>query len=491
MYANQTQIIMKFTREIVAFALLFIVAQPLSAQEQNKPIVKTDNISDTISSDSLQTSKADTDTLSLTPKRPNIFRRIINYYSKTNVDRTFVKKIDWSIAPGPNYSSDIGFGFGVMIAGLYRLDRKDSVTQPSHLTFYGNVTTKKFVLARCAGQNVFAKNKYRISYAAAIVHFPGAFYGVGYDDGEQGYAQSLTTTMYIARISAERKMFKNMYIGISAGLDYTGAKPQQGISRTDVNKMIDHKDDLPGEQRKLIDGYLAGNIIPEYTTPFQNYINGIEGATYDVGGKQQVVKSKEGTHEPYNALNTNVGVCLSYDSRDFGPNAQKGIYAKLEAKCYPKFLGNSLNTFGKIVFQFDAYQRLWKGSVLGFDLFSDFTLGTPSWHLYSKLGGTDHMRGYYEGRYRDSKVVEAQVELRQKIYRRHGIVGWIGYGTVWGQDKFQWGHVVPSFGCGYRFEFKHRMNIRLDYGWGRFGNKNLFWDNKRSSAFLFTASESF
>src|SRR5574344_328335 len=116
LYANQTQIIMKFTREIVAFALLFIVAQPLSAQEQNKPIVKTDNISDTISSDSLQTSKADTDTLSLTPKRPNIFRRIINYYSKTNVDRTFVKKIDWSIAPGPNYSSDIGFGFGVMIA---------------------------------------------------------------------------------------------------------------------------------------------------------------------------------------------------------------------------------------------------------------------------------------------------------------------------------------------------------------------------------------
>ena len=34
------------------------------------------------------------------------------------------------------------------------------------------------------------------------------------------------------------------------------------------------------------------------------------------------------------------------------------------------------------------------------------------------------------------------------------------------------------------------MNIRLDYGWGVYGNQNLPWDRKRSSAFLFTASGS-
>ena len=84
-----------------------------------------------------------------------------------------------------------------------------------------------------------------------------------------------------------------------------------------------------------------------------------------------------------------------------------------------------------------------------------------------------------------------QIELRQKIYRRHGIVGWIGGGQVWGTEKFRWGNTLCSFGCGYRFEFKNRMNIRLDYGWGNFGNQNLPWDRKRSSAFLFTASEAF
>ena len=107
------------------------------------------------------------------------------------------------------------------------------------------------------------------------------------------------------------------------------------------------------------------------------------------------------------------------------------------------------------------------------------------------MGGMERMRGYYEGRYRDKRLIETQFELRQKIYRRHGIVGWIGGGQVWGTDRFRWGNTLCSFGCGYRFEFKNKMNIRLDYGWGNFGNRNLPWDRKRSSAFLFTASEAF
>ena len=64
------------------------------------------------------------------------------------MDRTFEKKIDWSIAPGPNYSSDVGFGIGFLLAGLYRLDRTDSVTAPSNISIYGNFTTEKFVLLR-------------------------------------------------------------------------------------------------------------------------------------------------------------------------------------------------------------------------------------------------------------------------------------------------------------------------------------------------------
>ena len=46
---------------------------------------------------------ADSAALMTPAQRKGFIRRIIDYYSRSNVDRTFEKKIDWSIAPGPNY----------------------------------------------------------------------------------------------------------------------------------------------------------------------------------------------------------------------------------------------------------------------------------------------------------------------------------------------------------------------------------------------------
>ena len=69
-----------------------------------------------------------------TTRRRGFIRRIIDYYSRSNEDLTFRKKIDWSIVPGPNYSSDYGLGIGFMLAGFYRPDRTDSVTSPSNVS---------------------------------------------------------------------------------------------------------------------------------------------------------------------------------------------------------------------------------------------------------------------------------------------------------------------------------------------------------------------
>lgn len=436
-----------------------------------------------ITSDTMQTLTTESATLldiqsvtdSIPKKKPGLLRRIINYYKGSNIDRTFVKKIDWSIAPGPNYSSDIGFGIGVLVAGLYRLDRTDSVTAPSNITLYGNITTEKFALARFGGDNLFKKNKYRISYSGAAVYFPGAFYGVGYNDGQSGYVQTIDNTMFKARISGCMLIFKHTYAGVSASLDYTGAKAQRSFPTSDAFETqlrpAYEAGQLTGDSKKLFEAYWNGHFIPDKATPFENYI------------------AKTG--EPADALNVGLGLFAQYDSRDNITNPYKGILFKIEAKYYPKALGNSLESFGKVTLQFDFYKKLWKGMILAYDFFSDFTFGQSSWHMYARLGGTDRMRGYYEGRYRDDNVVQTQVELRQKIYKRHGITGWVGFGNIWGNDAFKWKNTLYSFGCGYRFEFKNRMNIRLDYGWGVFGNRHFSWDNKRSSAFIFTASEAF
>ena len=173
------------------------------------------------------TKKADADrlpdSLVATPKKHGLIRRIFDYFDRSNVDRTFEKKIDWSIAPGPNYSSDVGFGIGFLLAGLYRLDRTDSITAPSNVSVYGNFTTKKFVLLRFSGDNIFDHNRKRLSYSGAFVYFPGAFYGIGYRDGEAGYAQNLTTTMGIFRVSWCSAVAGRFFLGASGGIDYSGA----------------------------------------------------------------------------------------------------------------------------------------------------------------------------------------------------------------------------------------------------------------------------
>lgn len=117
-------------------------------------------------------------------------------------------------------------------------------------------------------------------------------------------------------------------------------------------------------------------------------------------------------------------------------NASKGIFIKAEAKWYPEWLGNTRRTFGRFTLTFNFYQRLWKGAVLAYDLYADGTAGTPSWHMYAKMGGMERMRGYYEGRYRDKRLIETQFELpaedlptprhRGMDRRRAGL----GYGPV-------------------------------------------------------------
>ncbi|MEG2614640.1 MAG: hypothetical protein RR996_06320 [Alistipes sp.] len=453
-----------------------IVAQDVRPQEKDNLNSIAEDLQQIGQADGITHHTLDSAALAAKPlKKPNFIRRIINYYSSSNVDRTFEKKVDWSIAPGPNYSSDVGFGLGFLLAGLYRLDRTDSITAPSNIAIYGNFTTKKFVMVRSSGENIYNHNKQRLNYSSAFVYFPGAFYGIGQVDGDQGYAQPLTTTMCVMRISYCTALWPKVFLGVSGGIDYSGASYQNsgiGEALQKVDDEVNAGGAIPqNDLGELYDLWKQGRYDPSLQDPFANYIN------------------QTGEHP--NAFNTHVGLFAQYDSRDVTFNAHKGLFLKGEAKWYPRVLGNTGRDFGRVTLTFDFYQKLWKGAVLAYDLYGDATIGTPSWHMYAKLGGMERMRGYYEGRYRDKRVVETQVELRQKIYRRHGVVGWFGLGNVWGRDSFRWRNTLYSFGCGYRFEFKNRMNIRLDYGWGVYGNQNLPWDRKRSSAFLFTASEAF
>ena len=90
--------------------------------------------------------------------------------------------------------------------------------------------------------------------------------------------------------------------------------------------------------------------------------------------------------------------------------------------------------------------------------------------MLASVGGTGRMRGYFEGRYRDKNIIEAQIELRQHIKRRNGIAVWIGAANVFPKfGDMRLKKTLPNGGVGYRWAFKQGVNVRLDLGFTKNG----------------------
>lgn len=350
--------------------------------------------------------------------KKGFFRKFYNYFKTANVDKTLTKKFDFSIIGGPHYSSDVKLGLGIVAAGLYRVDRKDLSIPPSNVSLFGDITTTGFWMLGIRGNTLFKSGKFRLDYTTYFFSFPSAYWGVGYDNGMYGTAGSYKRLQSQIKVNALFQLKPKFYIG-------------------------------PG----FIFNYTRG----------ENFSN---------------IAQLNGENQQY--FSTGLSAIVMYDSRDVIYNASKGIYARFEQFVYPTFFGNN-RFFAQTELIFDAYHKLWKGATMAYDFYAQFSGGETPWTMLPRLGGSTRMRGYYEGRYRDRQMVEVQAELRQHIYNRHGVVLWVGAGNVFPAfNKFNPAHTLPNWGVGYRWEFKNKVNVRLDYGFG-----------KGESSFLFSINEAF
>lgn len=78
-------------------------------------------------------------------KRDTKFLRYLDRLATGNKDRSFEKKFDVNFIVMPSYTREGSFGIGGGATGLYRLDRTDSIMQPSDITLIGNVTLNGFL----------------------------------------------------------------------------------------------------------------------------------------------------------------------------------------------------------------------------------------------------------------------------------------------------------------------------------------------------------
>lgn len=353
-------------------------------------------------------------------KKP-FLQRVVDYFGGSTVDRTFEKKIDVTFAGGPSYSKNTSLGIGVLAAGLYRIDRTDSVTSPSDVSVFGNVSVTGFYSLGVTGNTIFSKNRSRLNYTLMFTSAPRSLWGVGYHAGRYNQETTYTEKQYQIETRYVHRVLPNTYLGVVLGFEHT------------------------------------------------------KGRGFDALGESYL----EGQKHHYTA--TGIGLIAEYDSRDFIPNPFRGIYLSFQESSYPKHLGNCGKTLWRTTVTADFYQKVWKDGILAADLYGIFNSeGTP-WPMLARMGGSQRMRGYYQGRYTDNCLITAQIEVRQRIWRRIGGVVWGGAGNVFNSlREFDWDETLPNYGIGLRWELKKRVNVRIDYGFG-----------KKTSGFLLNINEAF
>ncbi len=437
------------------FVLLCAVVNAQQIQiehnKANKQIIDSTLINSMLTySDSNLSAEIDT-TAVASKKKPNIFVRFYQYFQQANIDKSYKKKLDISVVGGPHYAKETGFSIGIMSAGIYRTDYTDPLMQPSTISIYGDISTTGFYLLGVRGNHHFPGRKHRIDYSTYFFSFPSAFWGLGYNNGKFTVPGMYTRANYYGKVEYLYSIRPALKVGASLSAAYV-----KGTKWSD----------------------------PKYT----------EDGVKITKGAKELLEELPDARTSYPTVGA--GFSIMYDSRDFIPNPTRGIHAKVDQKFYPKFLGNTRNSdFISTELFFNFYQKLWKGCILAYDFHALFTYGNTPWTQYFTTGGSYRMRGYYESQFKDKSGFETQVELRQNIWRRIGIVVWGGFGNVFPSvTEMKWKESLPNWGVGLRWEFKNRINIRLDYGWGMTTyptDLNGVQYPNRSSAFIFNINEAF
>lgn len=354
------------------------------------------------------------DTVSSGAERRSFVTRIADYFrgsSRSNPDKNF----DFGVLPGPHFSSTVGLGLGVVATGTYSTDRSDSTLARSNVSLYGDMTTKGFLMIGVRGNHIFPKERYRLDYRLYVYTFPTRYWGIGYANGNND--KNETDYRRVRFDAMARFMFRlapNTYLGPVVNYQYVRA--------TDI------------EERGL----------PLFK------------------GQNLTLSSQT------------AGISFTYDSRDFMLNASRGWFVQFDQTFTPRFLGNDY-CFSTSDLTVSTYRKVWKGAVLAGEFHSRQNYGHPAWSMLSEAGSNSRMRGYFEGRYRDKSILEAQAELRQHIKGRHGAVVWIGAAEVFPKwSELRTDRILPNAGLGYRWEFKNRINVRIDYGFTKNGGGFMF-----------------
>jgi hypothetical protein len=172
-----------------------------------------------------------------------------------------------------------------------------------------------------------------------------------------------------------------------------------------------------------------------------------------------------------------LGAGARYDSRDSIYYPSRGANCELFAFSYGPALGSDY-AFGKVVSDNRLYRRFSSAGIAAFQCRIEATSGDVPFKEAPALGGSNLLRGYYQGRYRDKALCALQAEYRHTFSPRfHGVL-FAGAGQTMSRladiaadrVKAAWG-----FGARYSLDKVERINIRLDIASGEGSSGGVYF----------------
>jgi len=328
----------------------------------------------------------------------------------------FNKKAEklFKVIPVPivSYSTEAGNVLGLAKFNAFHPVKKDTISKPSKISELVSFSSKGRVNIVVANDLILKENKYMIlsffSYREVPEYIFGIGNGVSIDDVEE-----ISTQQIRFKTNPMIRVYENVYVG--------------GI--------LDIADYIKVEADST--SFLV-----------QDQVTGLNGGT-----------------------NFGLGFSLEFDSRENRYNPYNGSFVSAQFIFNEKALGSA---YQYTRFELDArtYFNPWLEHVIALQATTTALGGDAPFYNLALLGGANKMRGYYEGALRDKVLVDTQVEYRMPVWNIFGVVGWVGTGRVApSYDKMSLDGFWPSYGGGLRVKVdsKNKINLRLDFGFGRGG----------------------
>lgn len=178
-----------------------------------------------------------------------------------------------------------------------------------------------------------------------------------------------------------------------------------------------------------------------------------------------------------------VGLSLSYDTRNSTFYPSKGFFAQAQLVNYAGFAGPDY-AIVKWMGEVRYFRRLHPYMISASQLYTVVNNGDTPLKSLAMLGGSDNLRGFYQGRFRDKVYVSFISELRFPLTERFALTAFGGTGNVSHTlQQFDLRSLKYSFGGGIRLAIRpqDRLNLRVDYGYA----------DSHDNGFYFTIGEAF